>query len=186
MEGQSGISRQLLAEQGAAGDGLQRPLLRRSRFQPRLSAGVSAQGGRKLKDWADELRDHGYVRVRAISADETTLEIAQRLGSISVISGITPAHELVPRSVEQASASSYGGMYGLGPFPLHTDMAHWHVPPRYFLLRCVHPAPQVKTLALHSRNLFDEEDEVTLRRALFRPRRRLDGRLTIDFKKKIF
>jgi hypothetical protein len=131
-----------------------------------------------LKNFAFELREKGYARVQAITAAETTLEIARRLGSPSVISGVAPVQELVPRSAEQASASSYGRIYGLGQFPLHTDMAHWYVPPRYFLLRCVQPAPKVKTLALHSRHLFADEDEVTLRRALFRPRRRLDGRLT--------
>lgn len=120
----------------------------------------------------------GYIRIKAISADETTLEIAQRVGAISVIAGIAPVQELTPRSVEQASASSYSGLYGLGQFPLHTDMAHWYVPPHYLLLRCVHAANQVKTLVVHSRNLFADEDEITLRRALFRPRRSLDGRLS--------
>jgi L-asparagine oxygenase len=126
----------------------------------------------------NELRESGYVRIKAITAVETTLEIAQRLGSVSAISEVAPVQELIPRPAEQASASSYGGMYGLGQFPLHTDMAHWYLPPHYFLLRCVQPAPEVKTFVLHSRHLFADEDEVTLRRALFRPRRRLDGRLT--------
>jgi alpha-ketoglutarate-dependent taurine dioxygenase len=125
-----------------------------------------------------ELGEKGYARVKAISEAETTLETAGRLGSVSLISEVSPVQELVPRAADQTSSSSYGGMYGLGQFPLHTDMAHWYVPPHYFLLRCVQPAPEVKTLVLHSRNLFADEDEVTLRRALFRPRRRLDGRLT--------
>lgn len=131
-----------------------------------------------VKNLASDLRENGYSRVRTITAAETTFEIARRLGSPSVISGVATVQELVPRSIGQASDSSYGRIYGLGQFPLHTDMAHWCVPPHYFLLRCVQPAPQVKTLALHSRHLFAEEDDVTLRRALFRPRRRLDGRLT--------
>lgn len=131
-----------------------------------------------MRDLANALRDIGYVRLKAVSGSETTLEIARRIGSISTISGIAPVQELAPRSVEHASASSYGGLYGLEKFPLHTDMAHWHVPPRYFLLRCTHPAPEVKTLVLHSRCMLGDEDGITLRRALFRPRRRLDGRLT--------
>ena len=109
---------------------------------------------------------------------ETTLEIARRLGSASVISDVTPVQELIPRAADQVSSSSYGAMYGLGQFPLHTDMAHWYLPPHYFILRCVRPAPKVRTLVVHSRDLLADEDEVTLRRALFRPRRRLDGRLT--------
>lgn len=131
-----------------------------------------------MTDFAAELRDGGFARIRAISAKEHTLDLARRLGSIARIPGIAPVQELVPRPANQASASSYGGIYGFGPFPLHTDMAHWHIPPRYFLLRCVQPAPEVVTTALHSRLLFSGEDDLTLRRALFRPRRRIDGRLT--------
>lgn len=134
--------------------------------------------GINLTNLARELSEKGYVRVQALSAIETTLELAQRLGSVSVIPDVSPVQELVPRVKDQTSSSSYGGMYGLNEFPLHTDMAHWFVPPHYFLLRCVQPAPEVKTLVLHSRELFVDADEVTLRLALFRPRRRLDGRLS--------
>ena len=131
-----------------------------------------------MNDSATELREVGWIRLEAVDASETTLEIARRLGTISTISGVTQVQELVPRSVDQLSASSYGGIYGLGPFPLHTDMAHWFIPPRYILLRCVRPAPEVMTLALHFQDLFDGEEATAVRRALFRPRRRIDGRLT--------
>jgi alpha-ketoglutarate-dependent taurine dioxygenase len=131
-----------------------------------------------LRKLPSELLDKGYIRLKAISVAEPTLEIALRVGSPSLISEVSPVQGLVPRAADQASPSSYGGIYGLGEFPLHTDMAHWYVPPRFFLLRCVQPAPAVKTLVLHSRFAFADEDEMTLRRALFRPRRRLDGRLT--------
>jgi len=131
-----------------------------------------------MNDLAAELRETGWTRVEATNADEPTLEIARRLGSISAISGIAQVQELIPRSLDQSSANSYGGIYGLEPFPLHTDMAHWFVPPHFILLRCVRPAPEVFTLALHFQNLFDDEEATTVRRALFRPRRRIDGRLT--------
>lgn len=131
-----------------------------------------------MNDLAAELRETGWARVEAINAGEPTLEIARRLGSISAISGVAQVQELIPRSLDQASASSYGGIYGLEPFPLHTDMAHWFVPPHFILLRCVRPAPEVFTLALHFQNLFDGEEVTTIRRALFRPRRRIDDRLT--------
>lgn len=131
-----------------------------------------------MNDQTAELREMGWVRIKAAHLEESTLEIAHRLGSIAEISGVARVQELVPRAVGQASISSYGGMYGLGPFPLHTDMAHWCIPPRYFLLRCVRPAPEVTTLALSFRTLFSDEEDVVVRRALFRPRRRIDGRLT--------
>jgi hypothetical protein len=131
-----------------------------------------------LSNVTDELREQGYVQFKAISEEESTLEIATRIGAVSPIPGISPVQQLIPRAADQTSANSYGGIYGLGHFPLHTDMAHWYIPPHYFLLRCMEPAPDVKTLVLHSRFVFADEDEVTLRRALFRPRRRLGGRLT--------
>jgi len=138
---------------------------------------VSVSETANLRNLATQLGEDGYVRVKAAKA-ETTIEIARRFGTLSVIPDLSPVQELIPRAAEQTSASSYGEMYGLREFPLHTDMAHWYVPPHYFLLRCVLPVPHVKTLVVHSRHLFVDEDEVTLRRALFRPRRRLDGRLT--------
>ncbi len=131
-----------------------------------------------MKHVASELRQTGFARLQAIAEEEPTLEIARRVGSPSIIPGVAAVQELIPRSTEQTSASSYGRIYGLGQFPLHTDMAHWYVPPRFFLLRCIRPAPLTKTLVLHCRHLFADEDEVVLRRALFRPRRHLDGRLT--------
>lgn len=131
-----------------------------------------------MRGFAEHLQQHGYARVLATAPDETTLQIARRLGAVSEIAGIAEVQQLTPRAVGQASTSSYGGMYGLDAFPLHTDMAHWYVPPRYFLLRCLKPAHQVETLALHFREILGDEDEVTLRRAIFRPRRRLEGRLT--------
>lgn len=131
-----------------------------------------------MNELSEHLHRYGYVRLFAVAPGETTLEIAQRYGVVSDIPGISRVQELVPRATNQASLSSYGGMYGLDAFPLHTDMAHWHIPPRYFLLRCVAPALQVDTFALHFRAIVGDESEATLRRAIFRPRRRLEGRLT--------
>ena len=131
-----------------------------------------------MKDLAADLAEKGYVRVKALTATETTFALARRLGLVSVVPGISPVQRLVPRVVEQFSPTSYSGIYGHGKFPLHTDMAHWYVPPHFILLRCVHPTPEVETLVLHSQHLLGSEDPLTLRRALFRPRRRLDGRLT--------
>jgi len=131
-----------------------------------------------MRNLADHLRQHGYARISALSPSEPTLSIAERVGFVSVIPGVARVQELVPRAASQAPASGYGGMYGLDLFPLHTDMAHWYVPPRYFLLRCICPAPQVETLIVHFRDVIGGETDVTLRRAIFRPRRRLDGRLT--------
>ena len=45
--GKSGVPTTFRTEQGFAGDGFQRPLVPRSRFQPRLKPGVRRQNHRK-------------------------------------------------------------------------------------------------------------------------------------------
>jgi L-asparagine oxygenase len=134
--------------------------------------------GEQLVNLATQLLEKGYAQIRANNIEESTFGLATRIGSVSSIPGISTVQLLSPYTQACAPLNSYGSIYGLGHFPLHTDMAHWYAPPRYLLLRCIRPAPEVKTLILHSDRIFADEDEVTLRRALFRPRRPLDSRLT--------
>ncbi len=125
------------------------------------------------------LEKHGFTRFTNDSASESTIHIAEKIGKVLSIPGVPPIQTLVPRTSASREKSNYSGIYGTHEFPIHTDMAHWYVPPRYFLLRCIQPVHEVQTNFLHSRDLFEGEDHVSLKRALFRPRRRLDGRLTI-------
>ena len=124
-----------------------------------------------------DIDSNGFVRL-STTGSLTTLEIAESLGAVLHLEGIAKVQSLVPRHVEDVERNCYSGLYGTQPFPLHTDMAHWHIPPRYFLLRCVEPAENVPTKFVHSRDVLDGEADSTVERALFRPRRRLDGRLT--------
>jgi L-asparagine oxygenase len=108
----------------------------------------------------------------------STLEVARGLGDVLHLEGIAEVQTLVPTRAEDVHKNRYSGLYGMESFPLHTDMAHWHIPPRYFLLRCVQAAQNVPTYVVHSRDVFGPEAEMTLKRAIFRPRRGQDGRLT--------
>jgi hypothetical protein len=74
-------------------------------------------------------------------------------------------------------ANTYGGNFGLGALPLHTDLAHWHVPPRYLMLRCSIEDPAVTTPLIHCRDALRGLAPDVVERALFRPRRRLDGKM---------
>jgi hypothetical protein len=125
-----------------------------------------------------QLAERGFVRLSAKAVSESTLAMAERVGVVSLISEFPRVQELVPRASDRSLSSTYAGIHGLNAFPLHTDLAHWCIPPHYILLRCAQPGPGTRTLVIHSDGLFADEDETTLRRALFRPRRRLDGRLT--------
>ena len=127
-----------------------------------------------IADLSSVERD-GYSEF-AVNPKISTFEVASSIGSVERIPGLELIQELRPRAVSEKS--SYSGIYGLNAFPLHSDMAHWYVPPRYLLLRCVNPA-NVQTKILHSRNLIDDKNADLARRAIFRPRRRIDGRLTM-------
>ena len=73
--------------------------------------------------------------------------------------------------------NTYGGSYGLRELPLHTDLAHWHRPPRYLMLRCIVGSHNVGTRVLHCRDLEPQIPRLLMRRAMFSPRRRLEGKM---------
>lgn len=132
----------------------------------------------RMDDLRTAIEGYGFTRLQADSEAESTVEVAQRIGTISKIPGLQPTQRLVPRAAAEVPSGSYSSLYGLGSFPLHTDMAHWNVAPRYLLLRCLRPAPAVATLVVRCQDVIFDEPDIDVRRALFRPRRRLEGRLS--------
>lgn len=73
--------------------------------------------------------------------------------------------------------NTYGGNYGRRRLPLHTDLAHWYRPPRYIMLRCNVGSATVSTQVLHYRDLEPHIPLTLMKRAMFSPRRRLDGKM---------
>jgi L-asparagine oxygenase len=130
------------------------------------------------KELLEEVLDAGFIQFSS-DPECSTLDVARSFGEVEVIPDIPAIQTLTPARAGGEEKSSYSGNFGLGAFPLHTDMAHWVRPPRFLLLRCAVPAAAVKTRFLCARKLFAEEDAHFVRRALFRPRRRLDGRLSL-------
>lgn len=125
------------------------------------------------------LRRDGHVKFRAASEENRTEQIAKSIGEISCLPGIEPIQHLRPRPSSGLSDASYSGAYGLGAFPLHSDMAHWACPPRYILLRCVVPDYEVSTTLVRSMDLFVDGFKEDCRRALFKPRRPLMGSISL-------
>lgn len=121
----------------------------------------------------------GYARFSCTSQSQSTLDVAHSIGEVATAPGIPIVQRLTPNRTDVKEASSYSGNYGMEEFPLHTDMAHWYIPPPYLLLRCIQPVDQVFTTIVSVRNIVAAEEPETFKRALFRPRRRLDGRLSI-------
>jgi len=91
------------------------------------------------------------------------------------VPGLPDVQVLIPRLQTEATPNAYSGTYGQGSFPLHTDLAHWFTPPRYFALRCVTGGAGVSTLLIDSKDLVAEIGDLPLRRALVHPRRPIEG-----------
>lgn len=124
-----------------------------------------------------EISKNGYIFLPAYCPEANIAAIAWALGQ-----AITPweggmIQELVPRA--HAAPNTYSGIFGIGTFPFHTDLAHWYLPPRYLMLRCVRGFADVQTLLLDGRDLINIVTLDVLNRAIYRPRRPRDGALTL-------
>lgn len=126
----------------------------------------------------NKLKNNGFVDFNGNLIGDDSLDIANNLGKVANIPGVDLVQTLVPSNIIKTEASSYSGIYGFGEFPFHSDMAHWYRPPRFLMLRCITASKFVSTKIIKAAPLFEHEDPNDLRRALFRPRRRLEGRLS--------
>ena len=130
----------------------------------------------EVQDIADRVHRNGYVLVRNLCPDQTTIDIGRSLGAVVDVgtlmpqSGILIVQTLMPRHESQSPSNQYSGTYGLAEFPLHTDLAHWARPPRYFVLRCKIGSNVVATRLLPYSALTLALEAVVIRRAVVRPR----------------
>ncbi|MFU5948436.1 hypothetical protein ACM7P6_07830 [Pseudomonas aeruginosa] len=125
----------------------------------------------------DNVTRHGYAFVSEYCAETDTVAVANMLGQPLAPWEDRLVQELVPRAT--ATPNTYSGIYGLGGFPFHTDLAHWRLPPRYLLLRCIKGYADVPTLLLDGQIIFDSVTLDLLTRAIFKPRRPRSGGLTL-------
>ena len=85
------------------------------------------------------------------------VDLANELGKPVSLAAGTLTKSLFPKSKDDAPMNSMSALFGLGAFPLHTDMAHWHRPARYVLLRSVSSTSNTPTLVLDTEDFFTEE-----------------------------
>ncbi len=123
------------------------------------------------------MEKNGFVDLGVLSPELDILTVANQLGTIDEIQGLSDVQRLSPRTKEEFPKNTYSGNYGMDEFPLHTDLAHWHHPPRYFLLRCVVPDSEVCTSILHFKKALKGLSQITKARAVFRPRRKLENKM---------
>jgi alpha-ketoglutarate-dependent taurine dioxygenase len=117
------------------------------------------------------LDEQGFAILPEFRPSESSLDALSTLGSLVYLPNYPVVQQLTPRTHQQAAANTYSGIFGLRAFPLHTDLAHWYLPPRFMVLRCVVGSPDTATLLFDSMQVLTHVDETALFRALVRPRR---------------
>lgn len=128
-------------------------------------------------DLSRELQDNGYVFIPHWHSIRSTRELADITGTIvdfeSLLpgSGIPSVQTLQPRKEHELPKNRYSCVFGLNEFPLHTDLAHWAIPPRYLMLRCINGSNDVTTRLLPASAVIGAIGHAILTRALFKPRR---------------
>jgi L-asparagine oxygenase len=127
----------------------------------------------------DAVEANGYAFLEDHLVGRSTAEVASEVGLPVALGRGKAVHALVPRLKHEAPSTTYSGEYGLGIFPLHTDLAHWHAPPRYFILRCVLGFDAVPTLMVDGVRAVGRVGRDVLSRALMQPRRSLMGRRSL-------
>lgn len=128
-------------------------------------------------EFRDEMRKSGYVFFSCFRSNESIVEIAKNLGKPLIPWENGLVHTLVPRT--DAAPNTYSGIFGLGRFPFHTDLAHWRIPPRYLLLRCITGYKDVPTWVIDGHDLINTVTTDILTRAIFKPRRPRDGSVSL-------
>jgi len=129
----------------------------------------------------DDLERDGFVLISELRPQSTTMEAASALGKVLDIRSLLPktriptVQTLRPRDASSVADNQYSDIHGLGAFPLHTDLAHWTIPPRYFVLRCINPAEDVCTLALPWAAVTPALGSIDMRKAVFGARKKRAG-----------
>ena len=118
----------------------------------------------------------GYAFIAEYRPAERSSDLLSDFGEADVLGKAGAVHQLRPAGTEEAAPNSYSGNYGLGAFPLHTDLAQWHRPPRYLLLRCIRGFAEVPTIVVDGGALVGEIGATALTRALLQPRRPVRGK----------
>lgn len=122
---------------------------------------------------AASLARDGYAFQKSWHPEKTSGDIAHHCGRRLNYGRDDAVQQLTPKAT--SGLNHYSGIFGLGAFPFHTDMAHWREPPRYMMLRCVKGHGGVSTDILDSLSVLDSVGRSELSRALVKPRRPLNG-----------
>lgn len=125
----------------------------------------------------DEIACKGFSFCSSYHRNLSAEAIAHELGEPIAPFEDRLVQYLVPRF--NATPNTYSGIYGLNRFPFHTDLAHWRLPPRFLLLRCLRGYRGVPTQLVDGHALIKAVGLDILSRAIFEPRRPRQGKLEL-------
>lgn len=125
----------------------------------------------------ESLTKNGFARLELQKKHSNIVSLASSIGNVFDIPNMPLVQTLTPKSIQSTKKNTYSGNYGFEEFPLHTDLAHWYLPPRYFILRCIDPDPNVSTVFLTKKKALHNLSEFDLKRAIFKPRRNLENKM---------
>lgn len=123
------------------------------------------------------LKLNGFADLGIFHPNESSAQVVERLEAEIGCNLSRPMETLTVNPTDAKPVNTYAGNFGLGQLPLHTDLAHWHVPPRYLMLRCIVADPSISTMIVHHRTALAKVPDAAINRALLRPRRRLEGKM---------
>jgi hypothetical protein len=121
----------------------------------------------------EQLGDSGFAVIRRFMPGSCSFDAFRSLGVVDQLEGLNPVHTLKPHAIDKAPPNTYSGHFGIKDFPLHSDLAHWVVPPKLLALRCVRGAGSVATRLCDGKALIARVGVEALRRTLVQPRRSL-------------
>lgn len=129
--------------------------------------------------------ESGFIILKNLEPELDTFSVAYQIGIPIEIPNIPIVQRLTPKLIEDSTSNIYSGNFGYGKFPLHSDLAHWYIPPRYLILRCITPSDVVFTGVVKTSSLLNKINISDIDRAIFKPRKRQDRELSLlKFKQK--
>jgi alpha-ketoglutarate-dependent taurine dioxygenase len=120
-----------------------------------------------------QLSNCGFAVIRRFMPSACSIDAFAALGVVDQPEGLNSVHVLRPHKIDEATPNTYSGHFGINDFPLHSDLAHWAVPPKLLALRCVRGAKSVTTRLCDGKSLIASVGVEALRRTLVQPRRSL-------------
>jgi L-asparagine oxygenase len=120
-------------------------------------------------DTKQTLVKNGWCLFRDAELSVDILRAAALFGRPVCQQGSSPVSIIMPHETLSARRNTTSALYGLGAFPLHTDMAHWPLPPRYIVMRARNSTQNIPTLLIDSTEIkLDQSSLSSWRRAVWR------------------